>query len=66
MDRKVKTLLKVGLPLVIVIQLISITFLLAKMSRDKAFSCKAVGNYFVCKQIELKWYIIKKSEWSKG
>jgi len=27
MDRKVKTLLKVGLPLVIVIQLISITFL---------------------------------------
>ena len=54
MDRKVKTLLKVGLPLVIVIQLISITFLLAKMNRDKAFSCKAVGNYFVCKQIQLK------------
>jgi len=54
MTSKAKTLLKVGLPLVIVIHLISITFLLAKMSKDKAFSCKAVGNYFVCKQIELK------------
>ena len=54
MDRKVKTLLKVGLPLVIVIQLISITFLLGKMSKDKAFSCKAAGNYFVCKQFEFK------------
>ena len=66
MTNKAKTLLKVGIPLVIVIQLISITFLLAKMSKDKAFSCKAVGNYFVCKQIELKWYIIKTSEWRKG
>ena len=66
MTSKAKTLLKVGLPLVIVIQLISITFLLAKMSKDKAFSCKAVGNYFVCKQIELKWYIIKTSEWRKS
>ena len=54
MNRKLKTLLKVGLPVVIVVQLILITFLLAKMSKDKAFSCKAVGNYFVCKQIELK------------
>ena len=53
MNRKAKTLLKVGLPIVIVIQLISITFLLAKMSRDKAFSCKAVGDYFVCKQFKL-------------
>ena len=54
MNRKAKTLLKVGLPLVIVIQLISITFLLAKISRDKAFSCKAAGNYFVCKQFKIK------------
>ena len=53
MERKAKTLLKVGLPLVIVIQLISITFLLAKMSKDKSFSCKAVGDYFVCKQFKL-------------
>jgi len=54
MERKAKTLIKVGLPLVIVIQLISITFLLAKINRDKAFSCKAAGNYFVCKQFKLK------------
>ena len=53
MTSKAKTLLKVGIPLVIVIQLISITFLLARLNRDKAFSCKAVGNYFVCKQIKL-------------
>ena len=62
MTSKAKTLLKVGLPLVIVIQLISITFLLGKMSRDKAFSCKAVGNYFVCKQFKIKWYIKKVNE----
>ena len=54
MNRRAKSLLKVGIPLDIVVQLISITFLLAKMSRDKAFSCKAVGNYFVCRQIKLK------------
>ena len=54
MTSKAKTLLKVGLPLVIVVQLISITFLLGKMSRDKAFSCKAVGNYFVCKHFKVK------------
>ena len=54
MTTKAKTLLKVGIPLVIVIQLISITFLLGKISRDKAFSCKAVERYMVCKQIELK------------
>ena len=36
MTSKVKTLLKVGIPLVIVIQLISITFLLARLNRDKA------------------------------
>ena len=62
MTSKAKTLLKVGLSLVIVIQLISITFLLGKMSRDKAFSCKAVGNYFVCKQFKIKWYIKKVNE----
>ena len=54
MNRKLKTLLKVGLPIVIVVQLISITYLIARNGRDKAFSCKAVGNYFVCRQIELK------------
>ena len=54
MTTKAKTLLKVGIPLVIVIQLISITFLLGKISRDKAFSCKTINSYLVCKQIELK------------
>ena len=53
MERKAKTLLKVGLPLVIVIQLISITFLLAKISKDKAFSCRAVNEFMVCKQVKL-------------
>ena len=53
MERKAKTLLKVGLPLVIVIQLISITFLLAKISRDKAFSCKAVNEYMLCRQVKI-------------
>ena len=53
MERKAKTLLKVGLPLVIVIQLISITFLLAKISKDKAFSCRAVQTMMVCRQIKL-------------
>ena len=54
MTSKAKTLLKVGLPLVIVIQLISITFLLARLNRDKAFSCKAINSYLVCKQVKLK------------
>ena len=53
MTSKAKTLLKVGLPLVIVIQLISITFLLAKISRDKAFSCRAVKEFMVCRQVKL-------------
>ena len=53
MTSKAKTLLKVGLPLVIVIQLISITFLLAKISKDKAFSCRAVNEFMVCRQVKL-------------
>ena len=54
MDRKAKTLLKVGLPLVIVIQLISITFLLAKMSRDKAFNCRMYAKGAIaCRQIKI-------------
>ena len=54
MNSRAKTLLKVGLPLVIVIQLISITFLLARLNRDKAFSCKTAREYLVCRQIKLK------------
>ena len=53
MDRKVKILVKVGLPLVIVIQLISITVLLARLNKDKAFSCKTAREYLVCRQVEL-------------
>ena len=53
MNRKVKTLVKVGLPLVIVIQLISITVLLARLNKDKAFSCKTAREYLVCRQVEL-------------
>ena len=53
MTSKVKTLLKDGIPLVIVIQLISITFLLARLNRDKAFSCKTAREYLVCRQVEL-------------
>ena len=53
MTNKAKTLIKVGIPLVIVIQLISITFLLARLNRDKAFSCKTAREYLVCKQVEL-------------
>tara|TARA_Y100001937_G_scaffold87091_1_gene117791 strand:- start:522 stop:698 length:177 start_codon:yes stop_codon:yes gene_type:complete len=53
MNRKLKTLVKVGLPVVIVIQLISISFLLARIGRQKAFSCKVIGSYIVCREVEL-------------
>ena len=51
MDLKTKTIFKIAVPVAIMVQLTAIIFLLNK---DKAFSCKAVGNYFVCKQIKLK------------
>ena len=51
MDRKTKTIFKIAVPVAIMVQLTAIIFLLNK---DKAFSCKAVGNYFVCKQVKLK------------
>ena len=51
MERKAKSILKIAVPVAIMVQLTAIIFLL---SRDKAFSCKAVGNYFVCKQFKLK------------
>ena len=52
MNRKLNTLIKVGLPLVIVVQLISIIYLLARSGRDKAFSCKMINPYIICRQIE--------------
>ena len=51
MDRKTKTIFKIAVPVDIIVQLTAIIFLLNK---DKALSCKAVGIYFVCKQIRLK------------
>ena len=51
MERKAKSILKIAVPVAIMVQLTAIIFL---FNKDKAFSCKAVGNYFVCKQIRLK------------
>ena len=53
MDRKAKSILKIAVPVAIMVQLTAIIFLLARMNKDKAFSCKAVGDYFVCKQFKL-------------
>ena len=51
MNRKVKSILKIALPFVIIGQL---AVVIAILSANKALSCKAVGDYFVCKQIKLK------------
>ena len=51
MNRKAKSILKIALPFVIIGQL---AVVIAVLSTNKAFSCRAVGNYFVCKQIKLK------------
>ena len=51
MDRKTKSIIKIAVPIVIVMQLTAILF---SLNKDKALSCKAVGNYFVCKQFKLK------------
>ena len=53
MNPKLKLFVKVGFPLVIIIQLTSVLFMLAYNGRDKALSCKALGDYFVCKQVEI-------------
>ena len=51
MNRKAKSIFKIAVPVVIVMQLTAILF---SLNKEKALSCKAVGNYFVCKQIKLK------------
>ena len=51
MNRKTKSILKIAVPVVIVIHLTAIIF---SLNKEKALSCKAVGDYFVCKQIKLK------------
>ena len=53
MNTKLKLFYKVGFPLVIIIQLTSILWMLSYNGRDKAFSCKVLGQYFVCKQVEI-------------
>ncbi len=53
MNPKLKLFYKVGFPLVIIIQLTSILFMLSYNGRQKALSCKALGEYFVCKQVEI-------------
>ena len=50
MERKAKSILKIAVPVAIMVQLTAIIFLL---SRDKAFSCRAVGEYMVCRQVKL-------------
>ena len=51
MNRKTKSILKIAVPVVILIQLTAIIF---SLNKEKALSCNAVGDYFVCKQIKLK------------
>ena len=50
MERKAKTILKIAVPVAMLVQLSAIIFLLSK---DKAFSCKAVQTLMVCRQIKL-------------
>ena len=51
MNRKAKLILKIAVPIVIVMQLTAIIF---SLNKEKALSCKAVGDYFVCRQIKMK------------
>ena len=53
MNAKLKLFYKVGFPLVIIIQLTSILWMLSYNGRDKAFSCKTLNSYLVCKQVEI-------------
>ena len=51
MNRKAKSILKIAVPVVILVQLTAIIFLLNK---QKAFSCKSIKRYMVCRQVDLK------------
>ena len=51
MTSKAKIILKVVVPVAILVQLTTIIFLLSK---EKAFSCKAIKSYMVCRQVDLK------------
>ena len=51
MNRKVKSILKIAVPFVIIGQLVSAVITI--LSAHKAFSCRAVGEYMVCRQMKL-------------
>ena len=54
MDRKVKSILKIAVPVAIMVQLTAIIFLLARMNKDKAFNCRAYASgAFACRQIKM-------------
>tara|TARA_B100000508_G_scaffold50433_1_gene39170 strand:+ start:150 stop:326 length:177 start_codon:yes stop_codon:yes gene_type:complete len=53
MNAKLKLFYKIGFPLVIIIQLTSILWMLSYNGRQKAFSCKTLNQYLVCKQVEI-------------
>lgn len=50
MDRKAKSILKIAVPVVILVQLTAIIFIL---NRDKAFKCMASKTMMVCKQMKI-------------
>jgi len=54
MDRKVKSILKIAVPITLMIQLTAVIFLLARMNKDKAFNCRAYASgAFACRQIKM-------------
>ena len=50
MERKAKSILKIAVTVAIMVQLTAIIFLLI---RAKAFSCRAVNEFMVCRQIKI-------------
>ena len=54
MDRKVKSILKIAVPITLMIQLTAVIFLLARINKDKAFNCRTYAQGAIaCRQIKL-------------
>ena len=54
MDRKVKSIFKIAVPVAIMVQLAAIIFLLARMNKDKAFNCRMYAKGAIaCRQIKI-------------
>ena len=54
MDRKVKSIFKIAVPVAIMVQLTAIIFLLVRMNKDKAFNCRTYAQGAIaCRQIKL-------------